>query len=282
MHPIPAQFRRDIARPRVLSLRAHKQPKDLPVIRCHRRGARPSGLALPCLLTLLLSGCGPSYSPNTYASNAVQQANKVDQGVVVGVRAVSVSAQGTTGAVMGGAAGAAAGTQVGGGGISTAFGAIGGTLIGGLVGTTVEHTTADTSAWEYVVRRPNGDLISVTQKDTTPLAIGQKVLVIAGAQARIVPDYTVQPPPPPADKPADAATDKPADGAKDKPADDTNDKPPASPIESAPLPAAPAPTGAAPAASPADPALPVPGVPKAAAPAGAALKLAPEPTPLDL
>ncbi len=39
--------------------------------------------------------------------------------------------------------------------------------------------------------RPNGDLVSVTQKDKTPLVLGQKVLVIAGTQARVVPDYTV-------------------------------------------------------------------------------------------
>jgi outer membrane lipoprotein SlyB len=45
--------------------------------------------------------------------------------------------------------------------------------------------------------------VSVTQKDATPLPIGQKVLVIAGKQARIVPDYTVEiakPPTAPAEK----------------------------------------------------------------------------------
>ena len=41
------------------------------------------------------------------------------------------------------------------------------------------------------MRKPNGDLLSVTQKDEVPLKLGQKVLLIAGNQARIVPDYTV-------------------------------------------------------------------------------------------
>ena len=51
---------------------------------------------ITCLVALAatVTGCGPSYSPNTYASNAVQQANKVDQGVLVGVREVDVSAAG--------------------------------------------------------------------------------------------------------------------------------------------------------------------------------------------
>ena len=150
-----------------------------------------------------LSGCGPSYSPDTYASNAAQQANKVEQGVVVGVRTVAVSAAGTVGTVTGAAAGGIAGSQLGVGPVS-AFTALGGALAGGLGGSAVEHVTADTIAFEYIVRKPNGDLVSVTQKDKTPLALGQKVLVIAGTQARVVPDYTV-PPLTPTAKTAEAA-----------------------------------------------------------------------------
>ncbi len=162
---------------------------------------------LPVLL--LLGGCGSDYSPDTYASSAVQQANKVDRAVVVGVRVVDVSAAGTTGAVTGAAAGGIAGSQAPGGNVAGAFGALGGALVGGLVGTAAEHVSNDTRAREYVVRKDNGDLLSVTQKDTVALAIGQKVLVIAGNQARIVPDYTVnlepaKPPAPPKNKAAEA------------------------------------------------------------------------------
>jgi outer membrane lipoprotein SlyB len=141
------------------------------------------------LLLTALSGCGPSYSPDTYSANAVQQANKVEQGVVVGVRNVGVSAAGTVGTITGAAAGGIAGSQVASGPIS-AFSALGGSLVGGLAGSAVEHTTADTTAFEYIVRKANNDLVSVTQKDKMPLALGQKVLVIAGNQARVVPDYT--------------------------------------------------------------------------------------------
>jgi outer membrane lipoprotein SlyB len=139
-----------------------------------------------------LCGCGPNYSPDTYASNAVQQANKVEQGVVVGVRNVGVSASGTTGTVTGAAAGGIAGSQAPVGPMG-ALTALGGSLVGGIAGATVEHATADTAAFEYIVRKQAGDLVSVTQKDKTPLALGQKVLVIAGNQARVVPDYTLPP-----------------------------------------------------------------------------------------
>ena len=140
-----------------------------------------------------LAGCGPSLSPNTYSASATQQANKVDRGTVIGVRRVDVATSGDIGAATGGAAGGIAGSQTPGGSVGSAFGAIGGALIGGLVGTGVEHATTDTFAYEYIVRKTSGDLVSVTQKDAKPLTIGTKVLVISGAQARIVQDYTVSP-----------------------------------------------------------------------------------------
>ncbi len=141
-----------------------------------------------------LGGCAPNYSPDTYASGSVQQANKVEQGVVAGRRQVGVSADGTAGGITGAAAGGIAGAQAPGGGVRTALTALGGTVVGGLVGSGIERATGDTTAFEYVVRKANGELVSVTQKDTRPLELGQKVLVIAGGQARIVPDYTVPPP----------------------------------------------------------------------------------------
>jgi outer membrane lipoprotein SlyB len=151
---------------------------------------RSKYLALALLAPL--AGCGPSYSPDTYATSAVQQANKVEQGVIVGVRPVGVAATGVVGAAAGGAAGGIIGSQAG-PGLTGALGAVGGSLVGSLVGTTVEHAQGDTTAWEYVVKETKGDLISVTQKGDAPMSVGQKVLVIAGAQARIVPDYTVVP-----------------------------------------------------------------------------------------
>jgi outer membrane lipoprotein SlyB len=149
-----------------------------------------AALTMLAPLGLMLAGCGPSYSPDTYATNAAQQANKVESGVVAGVRKVQISASGTVGGVAGAAAGGVAGAQVGAGPTST-FSAIGGSLLGGIAGVTTEHIIGDTNGFEYIVRKANGEMISVAQKDNKPLFVGEKVLVIAGPQARIVPDYTV-------------------------------------------------------------------------------------------
>ncbi|HQT78560.1 MAG TPA: hypothetical protein PLD10_16020 [Rhodopila sp.] len=178
-------------------------------------------LLMPALLLTYLSGCGPNYSPDIYATNAVQQANKADQGVVVGVRNVAISASGAVGTVTGAAAGGIAGTQVGIGPVS-AFSALGGSLVGGIAGSAVEHATADTTAFEYIVRKTNGDLVSVTQKDKQPLTLGQKVLVISGNQARVIPDYTVAlpgaatKPPEPSNPDATSAENKPAVSPSDQ------------------------------------------------------------------
>jgi outer membrane lipoprotein SlyB len=162
---------------------------------------------------LALSGCSPDISPDKYATAATQKANKVDQGVVVGVRRVTVTVDGNTGAVAGAAAGGVVGSQMPGSQTASALGAVGGGVLGGLLGSSVEKATGDTKAWEYIVRKTNDELVSVTQADATPLAVGQNVLVINGVQARIVPDYTVKLP----DAKAEAKKEKPKDA--DKPAD---------------------------------------------------------------
>jgi len=159
--------------------------------------------AAPFLLPLLLVACGPRYSPDAYATRAIQQMNPVEQGVIIGRRQVAVQADGSTGAATGGAAGGIIGSQAPGGNMAGAIGAVGGALVGGLFGTAAERVAGDTSAFEYIVRKGNGDLVSVTQRDATPLEPNTRVLVIAGAQARIVPDYTQPGDPPPTAIPAD-------------------------------------------------------------------------------
>ncbi|MGE4528884.1 MAG: hypothetical protein AB7D00_11015 [Rhodospirillaceae bacterium] len=207
-----------------------------------------SALGFACLL-----GCTPSYSPNTYATNAVQQVNKVETGVVIGFRQVMISASGTVGTVTGGAAGGVLGAQSDLVGINSALGAVGGTAVGGILGAAVEHASGDTTGWEYIVRKTNGELLSVTQREANPLPLGQKVLVIAGPQARVVVDYSVDIPEPAAKPPA-VETAKPAKPATAPPAVAVETEKPAAPAATdepaaeTPSPVAEAPSPAAPAA----------------------------------
>ncbi|NKC29891.1 hypothetical protein [Falsiroseomonas selenitidurans] len=180
-----------------------------------------------------LAACRPSYSPDDYATRAVQQMNRVEQAIIIGVRRVTVTAEGSTGAATGGAAGGILGSQAPGGNMAGAIGAVGGALVGGLLGTATERVAGNTDAWEYIVRKGNGELLSVTQRNEVPLAVGERVLVIAGAQARIVPDYTQ---PVPEDTPPAAPAATPAPAAPLPPGPDPDAAAPAEPA-AAPLPA---------------------------------------------
>lgn len=244
--------------------------------------SRSVSFSLAVVVLTGLAGCTPNYSPNTYAAGAVQQANKVETAIVVGFRQVEISANGTVGAVTGGAAGGVLGSQSGSFGINSALGAVGGTAIGSLIGTSIEHMTGDTKGWEYIVRKPDGELLSVTQKEEKPIPLGQKVLVITGSQARIVADYSALPDPPaPAPAPKDKAADEKAKGedtakavdavkAEEKPKADTGvevrelpppTEPTAKPAEAPaepPGPAAMAPIPIYPPAPPVEPAKPSP------------------------
>jgi len=144
-----------------------------------------------------MSGCASSYSPNTYSSNAVQLANVVDAGIVAGYREVKISANGNIGAVTGGAAGGLLGAQYAG-----ALAAVGATAVGLMAGSAIDHAAGDTTGWEYIICKHDGNMVSVTQREKTPLALGQKVLVIMGPQARVVADYssTAEQPPPAASR----------------------------------------------------------------------------------
>ncbi|WP_449226780.1 hypothetical protein [Azospirillum argentinense] len=233
------------------------------------------GLPAAALVVGILAGCTPNYSPNTYAATATQQANKVERAVVIGFRQVKISTSGTVGAVTGGAAGGVLGSQSGTFGINSALGAVGGTAIGGLIGTSIEHVTGDTTGWEYIVRKPDGELLSVTQREEKPIEIGQKVLVIAGNQARIVADYSTDPAP--KDDAKDAPREAPKDTLKEAAKDEAK---PAAAIETQELPA-PAPAEA-PMESPASAApASVTSTPESAAPAPLRLTppSAPEPAP---
>jgi outer membrane lipoprotein SlyB len=246
------------------------------------RLSRLIAIVPPACLVVALAACQPDYSPNVYAANAVQRANKVENGVIIGYRQVKISANGTIGAVSGGAAGGVLGAQVEGGGITTALGAVGGTLIGGIVGTTVEHVAGDTIGWEYIVRKPNGDLLSVTQREDTPLAIGQKVLVITGDQARVVADYSKPWEVPKAE--LDQDKDKDKDKGKEKDAGKEKATPDGTPADAKKATGDAAPTAATTPASTPDDKKPAttavaPNSSDAAAPAGDANASAP-PTPL--
>src|SRR4051812_36966393 len=118
-------------------MRAHISP--VRTTKKSRAMFRPAQVLLILAAPLVLAGCARDFSPNTYGTQAVQQANKVNQGVVIGVRKVDIKGDAATGAATGAAAGGIVGSQVG-KGTASALSTLAGTVSGGLIGATAQQT----------------------------------------------------------------------------------------------------------------------------------------------
>lgn len=144
-------------------------------------------------VTLVLTGCAPSISPDTYASSSAGEVNKVIAGVVVSARPVTVSGDtftpggGMIGTLAGGAAGAIAGSQIG-HNSGSALAAIGGAVAGGMLGNYAEKKITQQTGMEYIVRTKDGSMLSVVQGLQPNFQRGQHVLVEYGDRARVISD----------------------------------------------------------------------------------------------
>lgn len=150
-------------------------------------------LAVPLLAVgLTVSGCASNLGGGTYSRSSVGNVQHSARGTLVSVRHIQIegtkSGVGTaTGAVLGGAAG----SEIGQGDAAKIAGVLGGAVLGGLLGSAVERGATQRAGYEYVVREPNGDLITIVQEaDGSAIAAGSPVLVIYGDRARVVPDTT--------------------------------------------------------------------------------------------
>ena len=147
-----------------------------------------SSMIVVAALSASLAACAPDISPDSYSVGAVGQVNRAVGGVIVNARPVAI--QGTRsglGAGAGALAGGTAGSTVGGSSEANIIAAVGGAVIGGLAGAAVEESATRQTGMEYIVETDNGALVTVVQGGEEPLSVGQQVLVIYGARARVIP-----------------------------------------------------------------------------------------------
>ena len=137
------------------------------------------------VFTFAMTGCSDSSSTATLSPSAMRQANKVDRAVVASYRQVEVSDPSHG---LGVAGGETVGSMIGSGNAGQATAAMTGLLIAGPLVPALQHTYADAPAYEYVLRKSNGDTVTLAQKQNEPYEVGQHVLIYYGVQARIVAD----------------------------------------------------------------------------------------------
>ncbi len=143
-----------------------------------------------CLAAIAgLGACAPQYTGTTYSGYEIGRPAAIDRGTIVAERNVEVRGPNSgVGTVVGAGTGAVAGSYIGHGGRGSILGAIGGAVIGGIVGTAVEDSANRGQATEFVVQRQDGAQFSVVQTNEDGLQIGERVLVIYGAQTRLARD----------------------------------------------------------------------------------------------
>ena len=146
-------------------------------------------LFIALVAPLVIAGCAPNVSPQTYSVGSVGQVNRTISAKIISAREVDIASNSGFGGMAGAGAGAAAGSAIGGNNTrGNIIGAIGGALIGGIAGSAAESSLSKQKGIEYVVETDNGNLMTVVQGSEPIFSIGQKVLVLYGSPSRLIAD----------------------------------------------------------------------------------------------
>lgn len=142
------------------------------------------------VLATVLAGCASGLGVNSYDSASIGMVARVEEGNIVGVRAISIqgSEQGAkVGTLAGAVLGGLAGSEIGGGHKANTAGAVGGAVLGGLAGQAVGRAATSESGFAYTIKLRTGELVSVAQAGAYAIPEGTPVLIEYGQRARVIP-----------------------------------------------------------------------------------------------
>lgn len=142
---------------------------------------------LPCVLAL--GACTSNISPDTYSANSVGAVSSTEPATVLSAQVVNVQdgSDSNVGGLAGGAIGGVAGSSIGGGTRAHILGAIGGAVLGGIVGNKAGTAASHQQAVRYVIKTDAGRTLTLVQGPQPTFAVGQRVLLVEGDRARIIP-----------------------------------------------------------------------------------------------
>ena len=144
-------------------------------------------LCVLCMTTALLGvvGCGIGDTNTTYDRAQIGRQGITSTGRIVSMMQIEISGTNETGGLLGagvgGALGGVGGSALGGGKGSTLF-AIGGAALGALAGAAVGSATEQAAthdlAYEFMVQKANGVIVSVVQTNELGLRPGDNVILV--------------------------------------------------------------------------------------------------------
>ncbi|SCA58856.1 Outer membrane lipoprotein pcp [Chlamydiales bacterium SCGC AB-751-O23] len=151
---------------------------------------KPNAALFITLLTacFFLNSCASEISSGTYSDAQVGETSSTYMGTIIATRNVTVSGNDKiedngTGIMTGAIAGGLGGSNMGKGhGNTTAT--VGGALLGAAAGAFAEKKLKEQKGIEYVIKLESGTLKTVVQGPSSPIAVGQKVLLMEGNQGR--------------------------------------------------------------------------------------------------
>ncbi len=129
------------------------------------------------LVCLVLTACGVGDTNTTYSRYDIGQQASVQYGTIISMRPVNVKGSSTVGTIGGAVAGGAAGSMIGGNTAINIIGATGGALLGGLIGGTAEQAVTKDTAYEFIVRKQNGQDVAVVQSNENQFRVGDRVIL---------------------------------------------------------------------------------------------------------
>lgn len=152
-----------------------------------------SGLRFALLMLVFLpfmTGCASNNAGNTYNAGELNRESTIERGVIVAMREVKISGRDNgIGSVAGAGIGGTLGSYLGNDKRTNIVGGIVGAVAGGLAGHAVEGAVDADKATEFLIRKTNGEEVSIVQKNVDKLRLGDRVRIVrTGRVVRVVLD----------------------------------------------------------------------------------------------
>lgn len=129
------------------------------------------------LTACYLSACGIGNTNTSYESYQVGAQGTVETGRIISMTPVQINGDSAIGTLAGAGMGGAAGSMIGGNTAINIIGGVAGAVVGGMIGSATEKAITKDTAYEFIIQKPNGQMISVVQTNELNLRPGDQVLI---------------------------------------------------------------------------------------------------------
>ncbi|MBE6456218.1 MAG: hypothetical protein IJC11_02425 [Alphaproteobacteria bacterium] len=132
-------------------------------------------LGLSC--SFFLTACGIGDTNTTYERYQVGSQGVIEKGRILEMMPVKIAGESGVGTLAGAGIGAAAGSMIGGNTAVNVIGGIAGAVVGGMAGSATGKALTQDTAYEFIIEKSNGQMISIVQTNELNLRPGDNVLI---------------------------------------------------------------------------------------------------------